>query len=210
VSADRVTALGDEATDVIRKTMAVVCEITRARGTTAASLQAIGDQLQALAARAALFPPALLEVGPGEESRVHLLSVEPDGRHALYVVSDRSGTRSPPHEHQTWTVAAAIAGVERHDLYRRLPERRAVRSGAQLLAAGGIVALRSDAIHATEVVSTEPTLHLQLYGIALHHLPPFAERLFVEVAPDAVGDADLSSDSRDDDHEGDLDANAPR
>jgi len=108
-----------------------------------------------------------------------LLSVDADRRFALYLVSEEPRATSPAHEHLTWQVTACLHGRERQRLYARSAGRRTVRAIHEvLLSPGTHLAMLPDQIHSTVVVSEEPTIHLQMYGVDVAQLPDFASRTF--------------------------------
>lgn len=118
------------------------------------------------------------------EELVHALHASASGP-AAYLVSDGAETRSPPHEHQTWTVIVGIAGCEVNRLYAlespgsEASEHRKLRfESEQLVGPGDSLVLASTAIHSTSVLGPESTMHLHVYGQALERLPPFASRTF--------------------------------
>lgn len=119
---------------------------------------------------------------PAEEL-VHALHASASGP-AAYLVSDGAETRSPAHEHQTWTVIVGIAGCEVNRLYAlesprsEASERRLRFESEQLVGPGDSLVLASTAIHSTSVLGPESTMHLHVYGQALERLPPFASRTF--------------------------------
>jgi predicted metal-dependent enzyme (double-stranded beta helix superfamily) len=119
-----------------------------------------------------LWPAAL----PGEEL-LYELAVSP-GCASLYLVSDGSGVISPPHEHGTWAVIAGLRGKEANCLYQRVVAGQVVPMERVVVGPGEFMVLASTAIHSTEVVGTEPTFHLHLYGKPLNELASFGSRVF--------------------------------
>lgn len=107
------------------------------------------------------------------------LSVDADRRFALYLVSEAPRATSPAHEHLTWQVTACLHGRERQRLYARSAGRRTVRPIHEVtLSPGTHLAMLPDQIHSTVVVSDEPTVHLQMYGVDVAQLPDLASRTF--------------------------------
>jgi predicted metal-dependent enzyme (double-stranded beta helix superfamily) len=108
-----------------------------------------------------------------------LLSVDEDRRFALYLVSEEPKAASPAHEHLTWQVTACLHGRERQRLYARSAGRRTVRPVHEVvLTPGTHLAMLPDQIHSTVVISEEPTVHLQMYGVDVAELPDLASRTF--------------------------------
>lgn len=119
------------------------------------------------------------------EERALLLARTDDDSPALYLISNGIGARSLPHSHQTWAIIAGVRGVERNTMYR--VEHDALRLASPIwhreVRAGDCLILDASAIHATESIGSESTLHLHLYGRPIEALPSFVERCFIEVAP---------------------------
>ncbi len=142
------------------------------------ALDAIGDILLGLGAR---LEPELVAIAgrTRADGRGRLLSVDEDRQFALYLVSEEPRASSPAHEHLTWQVTACLHGRERHRLYARSARHRTARPVHEvLLTPGTHLAMLPDQIHSTLVVSDEPTVHLQMYGIDVERLPDFASRTF--------------------------------
>jgi predicted metal-dependent enzyme (double-stranded beta helix superfamily) len=138
-------------------------------------LTEIAAVLQQLAAsphwKNVLWPAAL----PGEEL-LYELAVSP-GCASLYLVSDGSGVISPPHEHGTWAVIAGLRGQEANCLYQTVVAGQVVPMERAVVGPGEFMVLASTAIHSTEVVGTEPSFHLHLYGKPLNELASFGSRV---------------------------------
>ena len=149
---------------------------SEARGVTPEILRAISAELQVLADQAHLFP---LERFPVSSDVVHplryLLSVDPGERFALYMMSLAPGTRSQPHDHDTWAVVVAIEGEERNTFYRRADDARTAGrarlevTGAAMVKPGSPATMMPDAIHAIAVEGSTPTRHLHMYGLSMEH-----------------------------------------
>jgi predicted metal-dependent enzyme (double-stranded beta helix superfamily) len=116
---------------------------------------------------------------PGEE-RVYLLAQAGQDGPSLYRVSDGLGVTSPAHEHKTWAVIVGLSGIEGNAFYEATSHgaREARHVRARNIGPGDRIVLMEAAIHSTEVVGTQATFHLHLYGKPLHALPPFDERVF--------------------------------
>jgi predicted metal-dependent enzyme (double-stranded beta helix superfamily) len=112
----------------------------------------------------------------------HLLSVDADHRFALYLVSEKPGEASPPHEHMTWQVTACLQGEELHRLYQPSDvHRRTARAYSDaMLRRGSYTGMLADEVHSTRVVSPVPTLSLQVYGRDVAQMPEFSLRTFRE------------------------------
>lgn len=145
-------------------------------------LELAATQLAVLAKDSRQWKRSLPAAVRGEEL-CYELGADPRTGIALYLVSDGPGSISPPHEHRTWAVIAGASGVERNRLYRRVSSSRVAQTEVVSVGEGDTLVLPSDSIHSTEVVGSEPTYHMHLYGVPLAALPPIATRTF-EIAND--------------------------
>jgi predicted metal-dependent enzyme (double-stranded beta helix superfamily) len=141
-----------------------------------AALEKVRDRLVALATRAELFPLAEFEL-PRNESRNHILDVEPDDGFGLYLTIAMPGKEAAPHAHGIWCVNAGISGRERQSFWRRTDNgRRAGYAAVEemrsvLVRAGTGVCMGADDIHSNIVIGREPAVSLMLYGYALARFP---------------------------------------
>ncbi len=152
--------------------------IEKAQGVTRAALDAIREELLALAAKTDLFPagefppPAHGEKGANR----YLLQEDHDGRFALYLNSLNPGNESKPHDHTTWACVVAVDGQELNRVYDRLDDGRdAARCTLRLreeimVEPGRGIALMPDDIHSIHTTGDVPTRHLHMYGLALERL----------------------------------------
>ena len=128
-----------------------------------------------LASRTALFPRSdfPLPLG-GKVDRLFRLRQDSDGSFALYVNSGISGQTTRPHDHGgSWAIVVGVEGREEHRLYRRTdggdgpPGVGAVEVIEVLdVAPGNGVAMGPDGIHSIHANSSDPLMHLHLYGDA--------------------------------------------
>lgn len=171
-------SLAAERERAIRATMARVQRIEAEQGVTRAALEAIKDELLALAAEASLFPPGDFpppSAGDPGHCR-HVLHQQADGRFALYLNLLDPGRGTAPHDHTTWACVVAIAGEERNRLYARehdpaAPGRARLRLVREVLVRPGQgIALMPDDIHSIHVEGTRPARLLHCYGLALEKL----------------------------------------
>lgn len=145
----------------------------------ATALEALAAQMRHLAAQRVLFPASLFEPAgsDGEGWRRHRLGAVPQGP-VLYLFSMRPHKTTLAHSHATWAVIAAIDGAERNRIYRGVGlDADAQATHAQLVLTrevtvqnGVSLCLHAADIHAIEVCSVQPTLHLHLYGAELETL----------------------------------------
>ena len=160
---------------------AVAAAVSRIRtiegqGITPETLRAISAELQGLASQAHLFPLARYPVSFDVVHPLrYLLSVGPGERFALYVMSLAPGTRSQPHDHDTWAVVVAIEGEERNTFYRRIDDRqtpgraRLEVTGEAVVKPGSPATMMPDEIHAIAVEGSAPTRHLHMYGLSMDY-----------------------------------------
>ncbi|MBL27853.1 MAG: hypothetical protein CMM50_09945 [Rhodospirillaceae bacterium] len=143
-------------------------------GVTRDALARVSKHLVNLASQAELFtesqfpPPS-----GGERSTVYRLSEDDDHSNALYVVSERSGVASPPHDHKTWAVIAGIKGEELNRLYDRLDDgsedgKGEIKQRTEVVIQKGVgVAYMPEDIHSIHCFTEQPTVTLHLYGRAI-------------------------------------------
>ena len=133
-----------ERAQLVRETMARVRALEAEKGVTREGVEAMRDELLALARHAHLFsledfppPPS----GAEDNNRLYLISEEADRRFALYVQSSRPGVDVPPHNHTTWAVIVGLQGIEENRFYLR-GQSGADRTGGQDVGPGTGVAFR--------------------------------------------------------------------
>jgi predicted metal-dependent enzyme (double-stranded beta helix superfamily) len=151
--------------------------ITSGEGINPSTLHAIKLKLMALARRSELFPTTDF-APPLAQARNHPLLVEDgDDGHGLYLTISLPGKEAAPHDHGIWCASAALAGQERHRLYRRIDDgRQAGRAtiakvGEVMVQPGTALVMADHDIHATEIVGDQPSVILSLYGYALARFP---------------------------------------
>ena len=166
------------------RTAAVAATIERIRaieqqqGVTRPALQAVMDEMLALAEQQHLFPSAEFPPPPAGEkgSRRYLLQEDPDNRFALYINALNPGNETRPHDHTTWAVVVAVEGQELNRVYRRVDDGAAegranlVQEREIMVEPGRGIALMPDDIHSIHTTGTTPTRHLHMYGLALEKL----------------------------------------
>jgi predicted metal-dependent enzyme (double-stranded beta helix superfamily) len=109
---------------------------------------------------------------------------EPDFPLTVQTVVWLPGKKSKIHNHATWGIVALLNGQEKNVIWRRVaspetdhtdnPDRHDRKSelsdriepiGEQILNPGDIISFTSEAIHHVEVISPEPTITFNLYGL---------------------------------------------
>jgi rhodanese-related sulfurtransferase/predicted metal-dependent enzyme (double-stranded beta helix superfamily) len=161
----------------VAQTMDAIRKIEAAKGVTPAALDDIKGALIALASRTELFPRAHFPVPSGSHGSIYRLSEDADLRYALYASAGVPGKAQPPHNHTTWASIAGVYGDEHNVFYERIDNRdtpgqgRLRRTGELTVRKGSAVAFLPDDFHTIEVMGSEQSLHLHVYGRSLEDLP---------------------------------------
>ena len=155
----------------VAATIVRIRAIERSQGVTRESLDAIKDEMLALARHEQLFPAAEFPPPPAGEksSQRYLLQEDSDRRFALYLNSLNPGNATRPHDHTTWAVVVSVEGQEHNTVYQRVPGGLTVAREVMVEPGTGI-ALMPDDIHAIATPGSVPTRHLHMYGLALEVL----------------------------------------
>ena len=141
---------------------------------TVESIEQAKHQLMQLAKQKHLFPRTEFPVPDAEQiERTILIYEEDDGSYALYVNTSRPGQTSPPHDHGgSWAIVVAVEGEETHRVYKapgitKMPSDNDVveQIGQIIVKPGTAISLLPDGIHSIHAESTQPLLHLHLYGL---------------------------------------------
>ncbi len=169
----------------VADTVAQVRVIETAEGVSPSGLKQIRAVLLELAAEAALFP---LDAFPGPEdgkdNRLYPLSIDDDGRFALYLNRGSAQKDTPPHNHTTWAVVVGVRGEELNRFYAREDDgsgpgmAKIHETGTFNVTPGTGVCLMPDDIHSIHMRGTDPKLHLHMYGLAINRL---SERLMFDM-----------------------------
>jgi predicted metal-dependent enzyme (double-stranded beta helix superfamily) len=91
----------------------------------------------------------------------------------LYLSVGRPGRYNLPHTHPTWSVVAAVRGVERNYVYDRVDDGQVAGRGILRLreevdiGSGKAIAFRPGEFHYIVVTSEETSLQLHAYGVAI-------------------------------------------
>jgi predicted metal-dependent enzyme (double-stranded beta helix superfamily) len=123
-----------------------------------------------------LFPQTDFAM-PDAQGRNHILALEGNDGMGLYLTIALPGKEAAPHDHGIWCVNANISGREIHKFYRRTDDgsrdgyATIEETGEVTVVPGQGMAMTDHAIHATEVLGTEPAIGLALYGYALARFP---------------------------------------
>ena len=147
-------------------------------GVTRSALSKVKARLLELAARQELFSANIFPVKDGDgTSSLYLLSEDEKHEYALYVVSERQGNMSPPHDHTTWAVIVGVEGEELNKFYDRLDDGKdegqaeISESHTETVGVGTGVTLMPDDIHSIHCLVEQPTLNFHFYGRSIEHLP---------------------------------------
>jgi len=161
----------------VAETVAQVRAIETDEGVNPSSLERIRAVLLDLAAQTALFPTETYP-GPedGKDNRLYPLSIDEDGRFALYLNRGSARKDTPPHNHTTWAVVVGVRGEELNRFYARDDDGRhpgmaTIReTGRFNVTPGTGVCLMPDDIHSIHMRGNDPKMHLHMYGLAINRL----------------------------------------
>lgn len=128
-----------------------------------------------LAHRAALSSTSWLEermysADPNHGFGVYLLHEEPDHALAVLSVSWLPGRGTPPHDHGTWAVVAAVDGPEKNEFFERIDDRsrrgyaELRKIGEKVCAPGEVVGMPRGVIHRVVNETDAITVSLHVYG----------------------------------------------
>jgi predicted metal-dependent enzyme (double-stranded beta helix superfamily) len=128
-----------------------------------------------LAQRAALSKTSWLEermynADPSRGFGVYLLHEEPDHALAVLAVSWLPRRGTPPHDHGTWGVVAAVDGPEKNEFFERIDDRsrrghaELRKIGEKVCAPGDVVAMPRGVIHSVSNATHAITVSLHIYG----------------------------------------------
>lgn len=162
--------------EAVAATIEDIRRIETSEGIDYDSLEKISELLFDLAARKELFPDDDFPLGPDRASNIHLLQEDPDGRFALYMSVGTGGKLTPPHNHTTWAVIAAVQGRELNLLYDRVDDRsvpgkaKIVESGRTVVEGRNAVCLLPDDIHAVALEGEGKAMLFHMYGLGLDRL----------------------------------------
>jgi len=163
--------------DAVRAAIARVRVIAPGTEVTREQLERIKPVLVELASRTELFPPGSFTVPAGKHGAIYELSVDEDLRYALYASAGAAGKAQPPHNHTTWAAISGVFGEEHNVAFERTDDRAKADEGRLekrwelTCRRGNAVAFLPDDFHTIEVLGTDSSLHLHLYGRSLAHLP---------------------------------------
>jgi rhodanese-related sulfurtransferase/predicted metal-dependent enzyme (double-stranded beta helix superfamily) len=161
----------------VRAAMADIKRIAPQPQIDRATLERLKPVLINLASQSDLFPLDDFKIGEGKHGAIYELAVDHDGRFALYASAGMPGKAQPPHNHTTWAVISGVSGDEHNVGYERTDDQKTEFQGKLekrwelTCRKGNAVSFMADDFHTIEVTSSEPTLHLHLYGLSLEQLP---------------------------------------
>jgi predicted metal-dependent enzyme (double-stranded beta helix superfamily) len=107
---------------------------------------------------------------PTQGFGVHLLHEEHDHALAVLAVSWLPNHGTPPHNHGTWALVAAVDGPERNDFFERVDDgsrpgyAELKKIGEKRFEPGEVIAMPSSTIHSVWNDSDKVTLSLHVYG----------------------------------------------
>jgi rhodanese-related sulfurtransferase/predicted metal-dependent enzyme (double-stranded beta helix superfamily) len=171
------TQLQQERFTAVQAAMAEIKSIAPNPQIDRSTLERLKPVLIGLASQTELFPLKDFKIGEGKHGAIYELAVDHDGRFALYASAGMPGKAQPPHNHTTWALISGVSGDEHNVGYERIDDRsldlqgKLAKRWELTCRRGNAVAFLADDFHTIEVTSSEPTLHLHLYGLSLEQLP---------------------------------------
>lgn len=124
----------------------------------------------------------------GTSSILYKLSEDEGGTCTLYANRIRGAMQSPPHDHKTWAVIAAVEGTEMNTLYEwedgTEGRQRVVKRSVVELRDGASIALMPLDVHSIRIEAGVELLNLHLYGIGIDRQ---SERLLFNADGDESG-----------------------
>jgi predicted metal-dependent enzyme (double-stranded beta helix superfamily) len=163
--------IGKQRRAAVAETINRIRAIEAREGVTRKSLEAIKNEVAALASHTELFPRKTFAPNDkATESQLYRLSEDSDQRFALYLNAGAPGGETPPHDHTTWAVIAGIDGAEHQKIYRRTDDRSRLGKGTVevdrefTVEPGTAIAYMPDDIHSIHIEGDRPILHLHMYG----------------------------------------------
>jgi predicted metal-dependent enzyme (double-stranded beta helix superfamily) len=118
---------------------------------------------------------AMCRPDPVQGFGIYVLHEEHNHDLAVLIASWLPNRGTPPHDHGTWAVVAALIGTERNTMWRRVDDGTREgyadlrRSGERMLTCGGILAMRSGAVHSVHNDSDRISVSLHIYGRHVNH-----------------------------------------
>ena len=132
------TTIPERRREQVAKTVQKIRDIENGEGVTPGSIAKIRDALIPLGRQKDLFPEdefPLPQADPasGKPARniLYLLSVDEDGRFALYLSAENAGMKrtNKPHDHTAWAAIAGVTGNELNIIYERTDDGRTKGKG---------------------------------------------------------------------------------
>lgn len=125
---------------------------------------------RAALAKADWLKERMYNADPTHGFGVYLLHEEPDHALAVLAVSWHPRRGTPPHDHGTWGVVAAVDGPEKNEFFERIDDRsrrgyaELRKIGEKVCAPGDVVAMPRGVIHSVSNVTDAITVSLHIYG----------------------------------------------
>ena len=125
---------------------------------------------RAALARTSWLTERMYDADPTQGFGVYLLHEEPDHALAVLAVSWLPRRGTPPHDHGTWGVVAAVEGPEKNEFFERVDDRSRPghaelrKIGEKVCAPGDVVAMPRGVIHSVSNVTDAVTVSLHIYG----------------------------------------------
>ena len=112
----------------------------------------------------------MYEADPEQGFGIYLLHEEPDHTLAVLAISWLPNRGTPPHDHGTWGLVAAVDGAETNEFFERVDDcsrpgyAEIRRIGTKVFGGDNVVAMPTGTIHAVWNNTTKTTLSLHMYG----------------------------------------------
>ena len=130
---------------------------------------------RAVTGRAGWLQASMCRPDPVQGFGIHVLHEEDNHDLAVLVASWLPQRGTPPHDHGTWAVVAALEGAECNTAWARLDDgtretyAELEPRGERVLAPGAVLAMRSGAIHSVRNDGDRISVSLHIYGRHVNH-----------------------------------------
>ncbi len=107
---------------------------------------------------------------PNEKTGISLVILYDELGFPLTIQTEMSlpQTTSFVHNHGTWGIVMVLQGKQKNTFWRRIPNNvfpdKIEPVEEKIIESGDLISFTTDAIHSTEVVSSEPSITFNLYG----------------------------------------------
>ena len=171
---ERVEERNQQRAEVIAATVEALREAEARHGMTDDFLTEAKALVAELARRRDLFTWDDYPLEEDRRVKLHELSMGDDDRLGVYLICTNGWMRNKPHDHGSWVIQGSIEGTEHHRIYERRddgsdPFRADLAQVDEFdLHQGEAAGLLPGGIHATQTPGEDATMHIHVYGTALH------------------------------------------